>query len=806
MVETQVPIRRPQERANQEDESLHEREYAAALAVSPLFARIDQSILWTVAKIFASSRDKRVKRGGYLFLAHLLRYSNVDQLSLYPGTEIGDVAKITIPNVLKLCLHKKHNGWLWCYETTLKYLNLLVVAGVLTARPHEQGIYYISLGSYALLPEHAAQQIEQLARKRPKLSRSTAFQRTAIHCTIQDMTAVSSAAPYLVDSASYAGNGIDEQDVKRAVHAICLAIERVQHIILEPTAMLEITRVFAEQTVRVFNGKFVARTKGDLHRILPARFTLSKGNRDGNSNSQEEEAHENLPTGDGSACVQYRESTSKTENLPTVVDMVDSSRVVLSDSVFITITDSSENILSDATSADESTIALTRHEVVDSVPVEEQQKTLVSPHPQANRFSVSTFLYWRFPDEDQDYDEGLTEQTHLATLLSYRFNADEGKVGHYRTLLGQDVRILDLAIVDSLLRSYFPDPKHKPQQLGGGWVTRQYQVYRGGKSVPEHILAWANTTYTYDALESTFQAIAQWQDAHGQVRRTCPWPDEVIVDSTRLEHFWASGAAPGLSDLGYLYVDVEGDLLSCEEYEQCRLRSLKWLLATEPDVLAPMAEYEVATYLDWTQPWLCDPEEEAYLLANLPEKLLRYIDRLERVLDGEQYKVNVRVRPLDRRRIIEVCLRKDPLKAWLLPYPEDIIDFLKWYRETAQREETERIGEQGGSLSESSEPGDEVEPGEVVMTPPDTYAEMRSQSDEAPAPLSATPADLSIVPYTLTFDETGATIVHMQSGTCYRITATTATTTIDLLRYHSALVRSLLEDTPEKLQLYAQLT
>src|SRR6185312_15739684 len=91
----------------------------AALTISPIIRLVDTSILWVVAKIFAHAYDKRVKSGGFLFLAHLLRFSTLVQLSLFPGTEVCDAARIAIPNILKLCKEKKHNGWPCCYDTTL---------------------------------------------------------------------------------------------------------------------------------------------------------------------------------------------------------------------------------------------------------------------------------------------------------------------------------------------------------------------------------------------------------------------------------------------------------------------------------------------------------------------------------------------------------------------------------------------------------------------------------------------------------------------------------------------------------------
>src|SRR5713226_2013516 len=238
--------------------------YTLAVSVSPHFGRLDASILWVVTKIFADAHDKRVKQGGYLFLAHLLRWCHIDQLSLFAGTELCDVATICIPNILKLCLNKQQNGWVWSYETTLKYLNLLVAAGVLVTRQGEPGIYYLPLGAYTLLPEQAAGQIAKLAGKRARVSQSAAFQRTVMHCALQGTPLLSPVREEVVQAASKDGFLVDEQELHQAAQAICAVIQRHQGVELLPAAMVEVMQVLCDHRPRLLKkteSRFVTNPK-----------------------------------------------------------------------------------------------------------------------------------------------------------------------------------------------------------------------------------------------------------------------------------------------------------------------------------------------------------------------------------------------------------------------------------------------------------------------------------------------------------------------------------------------------------------
>jgi hypothetical protein len=268
----------------------------------------------------------------------------------------------------------------------------------------------------------------------------------------------------------------------------------------------------------------------------------------------------------------------------------------------------------------------------------------------------------------------MSEQESLANLLSDFFEQNASRVRHYLALLAQDPRALDIAIIDSIVRSHFPDPRHKPDRLGGPWVTKMYKAYRQGQQVEPAILAWANTTYSYGALQVVLAEAARWQEAQGQ-RCKRPRPEDVIVDSG-LHDFWDSGASQGLNSKGCFGVDLEGALLTCREYEKLR----QYLLFSATLALPPQEyEYEWITYLDWIRPRICAVEEENWLLANLPGMFRHYLGKLERALDPECYALSVQVAPLSHRRVLVVHLRDDPRQAWLLPYGCDVDAFIRWY-------------------------------------------------------------------------------------------------------------------------------
>ena len=276
----------------------------------------------------------------------------------------------------------------------------------------------------------------------------------------------------------------------------------------------------------------------------------------------------------------------------------------------------------------------------------------------------------------------------LATSLSHRYDHSDGGTGCYVSRLQEDPQSLHLAVIDALVRSEFPDPKYNPTQLGGGWITRQYKRYRSGEEPPLEMLAWARWAYaqqyTYDEIAALLATIGQWQDdLWGKRKRISP--DDVIVDAHEVHGYWKHGAERGLEGKGYLFVQLEdGTLLTCAEYHGVRWRTLQARLAEPFSAEAePAFQAELLDYLTWVQSHVCTPEQEAELMADLPDKLLFWIHKLENLLNPECYTVNVRVAPLSYRRVIEVVDVNDVTQSWVLPTARDVQEFIRacqWHR------------------------------------------------------------------------------------------------------------------------------
>lgn len=838
--------------------SLLDEERQAAQTISGLIARVDDSILWVASRIFAAPHDRRVKRGGCVFLAHLLRFATLVQLSLFPETEVGDVARIAIPNIFKFCRNKA-NAWPWCYDATLKYLGLLVAAGVLVTRPDEQGIYYLPLDVYALLPEYAEKQIEKLATKRSKVSRSAAFRRTAVHCALPGKQ-ISTNASKIGDSSPF--DALDEQEMQRLMQGLDAVIQQRQGVTLLPSTLAEMAQMIAREIPCILKkkGAFLAKPRGQAVQLIEAtggdcpryrrqiddsqqaesaicRATADKpgvsigkkllsgataahqntfesprsatnllvAGKTGDSwpmeDSQQVESaiidraarqpsprsRQNLLSGAPIAYETDQESPRCAMNLPVISKIADSSPDALSDITSIThnFISLSEERISESVVGGESAIQAENCEVADSAGYDGTPE-----HPLTNTFSHETLLSWRFLQEAGQLEPGETVQSRLAALLSHRYDDNLRRVRHYMKLLGQDHRALDIAIIDGLVRSHFPDPGCRRATLKGGWVTKQYQAYHSGEQVPEDILAWANTPYSYDAIDAILAEAAARQETAGLPRRRVR-PEEVIVDSNLLDarSFWANDAGQGLIYAGCICVDLDGDLFSCIEYEWRRMELLATVLECDHGVSDGEMEVELAAYLDWVSPQVCDRQEEAELLANLPDVLRYCLGKLEKVLDTERYMLDVRVSPLSRRRVITVQARKDPRQFWLLPNGYYVNDFIKWYRRSgqinAQQEEEVAGGEiavdERGSLSLQEELAEQERDGECMKEP----------------------EDFRVGRYLVSFDATGATIEREGTKVRYRLNAPTATNVIDFVRLHRDIVRAMTNDTPQELEAFS---
>lgn len=209
-------------------------------------------------------------------------------------------------------------------------------------------------------------------------------------------------------------------------------------------------------------------------------------------------------------------------------------------------------------------------------------------------------------DNDNSVSFVLSEEEirYQAQLLSYRFDHSDESIGLYTTRLREDPWILRISIIDALVRGRFPDPGYKPQHLRGGWVSKCYKAYRTGKKeIPAEVLAWAQTSYSYDDIEDVLDEVSTWQNSNSS-KLTRPFPDEVIIDSLSLRDFWKEDAAYGLERRGIFYVDMNGELLLCKKYEEYRFNALSFLQEEgESLVLSPETEYEVQNYLQWVQLW-----------------------------------------------------------------------------------------------------------------------------------------------------------------------------------------------------------
>lgn len=74
---------------------------------------------------------------------------------------------------------------------------------------------------------------------------------------------------------------------------------------------------------------------------------------------------------------------------------------------------------------------------------------------------------------------------------------------------------------------------------------------------------------------------------------------------------------------------------------------------------------------------MCTPEQEAELMADLPDKLLFWVHKLENLLNLECYTINVQVAPLSYRRVIEVVDVNDVTQSWVLPTARDVQEFIR---------------------------------------------------------------------------------------------------------------------------------
>ncbi|WP_244422441.1 hypothetical protein [Ktedonobacter racemifer] len=282
------------------------------------------------------------------------------------------------------------------------------------------------------------------------------------------------------------------------------------------------------------------------------------------------------------------------------------------------------------------------------------------------------------------YETGTHEQFEaLALDYSQRFSQSNEKVGVYLKRMYEHPEWLHVAAVDALVRTWFPDPGCRPARLGGGWVIKRYYAYvQGQEEPPAEFVAWAQWILdgglSYDHLEWVLEAVARkGSGMPGEGKR--PLPHEVIIETGWLQEFWAAGGAQGLERYGYLFVDLDGEFFTPQDYERHRQAVVNEVLSTPYDPSDAEVRYEIQTYLAWAESQRLPVEEEQALLTNLPRPLVQWVSALGKRIDTECYSIGVRLAPRSRRRVIEIIERSNPERVWHLANQQQILAWLEWY-------------------------------------------------------------------------------------------------------------------------------
>nr|BBH87757.1 hypothetical protein KTC_25080 [Thermosporothrix sp. COM3] len=639
------------------------QEYTELLNYSPNIERVHESVLQVVLYIFSAS-DKRAVNG-LQFLAHLLHLATIKQMSLF-SDELEDVAVIRVPSIRALCYSGKYD-WKWCYDTTCKYFSLLSLAGVLyrpTSQKRGEGTtLYFPLGAYRP-PEHI--NVEVLENSRPKLKKSGALKRMTNAESVFEPGQLSS----------------DQAEIRRSMKKVVQLLKREAPESAQKLAQA-IANILTDHTARVVKklaGEPVGRTEDAAS--------------EANAQSDQPPIVE---TTIAEPC------TAKQAALPAPVRPTDTVAAA------VPTTEQADAVAAIAPTikqADTVAASMQTIEQADAVaaiaPTTEQATETKTPSQWQEDFPFSI-------PEIEELTITLTpeEEVTLSKALSLYFNNDESKIGHYRKLLQEDAQALHLAIVDCLIRSHFPDSGHQREPLGGGWVTRQYKRYHEKVGALREIEAWADwlleretgpaLIHEYMLLDDILKQVGQWQDSQGMTVRKRPMPEEVVIDHSYLRNFWHQNGAQGLLLYGHLFVDVEGDILPAEEYEQLRLNALETFVTGEKsEELSESMCYELQTYVDWVQQYAYTLEEKAELMQRIPREVFDWIGTLRQQLSNQHYKVRLLIAPMDRRHILEVLDLEDMRRSWILRSAEDVATFIgqrEWEQAITEEEETEEAEE-----------------------------------------------------------------------------------------------------------------
>jgi hypothetical protein len=621
-----------------------------ALEVCRSFEQVDASVLLVIERIFSSEVDRRAING-FQFLAHFLRLAQIMQLALFPGC---DVAVVSFKSVWDLCTTPSY-AWPYSYDATSKYLRLLCALGIFSKprrSKHDPVIYQFPLRPYQA-PIGVDAALTQLSGARnKKVSKSLALQRMI---NADSTSGKSSRSQRLVGDSSRSDF---DQRLKEAAIAVRDALAE-KGIAVPAAALQQITAALSEV-------------------LLPERsgFGTERQSRGGDSPLVESatlpQADAQRFCSDKQICTE--ESASLPKNLPCDPKLADS---VVSAHTEFNISNSNlslrENEITEFNGVPVHESAISGQRSADSKPVDEHEASLSS-------------------------SLDAVQIQHDAADLSYLFEKNDSSVGHYTKLLREDHHALRLAAIDAWIRSSWPDRGYKRMKLGGAWVTRQYRAYRAGMVPPPEILAWAQTDYSYFQIKMALSAIdhSQQKTLRPAVR---PWPSEVIMPVSEIEDpsFWLYGAAHDLEVRGYLYVDMEGDLVPASRYEQLRLQVvLEWsrdLAEVPPSTLDDELEHtrqeeafirmreEVEAYLTWVQPQVCQPEPVSPS-CQLSAQFVEDIEQVKAGLDPSLYEVQPLIIPLTGHLLICVQGIGDPEQRWLLSGPEDTQAFIAACLET----------------------------------------------------------------------------------------------------------------------------
>lgn len=107
---------------------------------------------------------------------------------------------------------------------------------------------------------------------------------------------------------------------------------------------------------------------------------------------------------------------------------------------------------------------------------------------------------------------------------------------------------------------------------------------------------------------------------------------------------------------GYLFVDLDGELLTLQEYEVYRRR----LVTEESNVLYasqgsdPDVDYEVKTYRAWVASRTGSTKEGAASLEHLPLAVRCWASKLAKWIENSPYVLHPRIDPVSQEYVIEV--------------------------------------------------------------------------------------------------------------------------------------------------------